>query len=75
MVDAGYLGDTGETIDFCLQALPLILLSGEVCGHDLICERMVACDVTPISPVHGHMLTQGVQAAYVNNACCTSERC
>lgn len=81
MVDADYLGDTGETIDFCMQvrralpSLPLILLSSEVRGHDLTCERMMACDVTLKSPVHGHMLTQGVQAAYVNNAYFTSERC
>lgn len=81
IIDADYMGDTGETIDFCMQVrratpdLPLILLSSEVRGHDLTCERMMACDVTLKSPVHGHMLTQGVQAAHVNNAYFRSERC
>jgi len=74
MVDGDYLDDTEETVDFCMQVrraiptLPLILLSSEVRGHDLTCERMAACDVTLKTPVQAKMLTQGVEAAYANNA-------
>lgn len=81
LVDGDYMDDTEDTVDFCMQvrratpALPLILLSSEVRGHDLTCERMTACDVTLKNPVQSAALTQGVQAAYQNNAYFLSSRC
>ncbi len=81
MVDADYLDDTESTVDFCMRvrratpALPLILLSSEVRGHDMTCERMMACDVTLKSPVHETALTEGIRAAYQNNAYYMTSRC
>lgn len=74
MVDADYMDDTEESVDFCMRlrraipSLPLIMLSSEVRGHDLTCERMMACDVTVRTPVQAHILSQCVLAAYENHA-------
>ncbi|MBL4918783.1 hypothetical protein [Szabonella alba] len=81
MVDADYMDDTEGTVDFCMRVrhatprLPLLLLSSEVRGHDLTCERMMACDVTLKSPMQELALTEGIRAAYQNNAYYLTARC
>lgn len=73
LVDADYMADTEDTIDFCLRvrravpSLPIILLSSAVRGHDFTCERMMACDATLRAPLISTALTMGAQAAYQNN--------
>lgn len=73
VVDADHLGNSGATVDLCLQIrrslpkLPLVLLSSMVRAHDFTSERMMACDVTLKSPLMHSALTIGIQAAYQNN--------
>lgn len=73
LVDADYMADTEDTIDFCMTirravpGLPIILLSSDVRSHDFTCERMMACDATLKAPLLQMALTMGVQAAYQNN--------
>lgn len=73
VVDADFLGDIEDTIDFCIRVrraapqLPLILLSSEMRGNDYTCERMMACDATLKLPISDTTLTTGLQAAYENN--------
>ncbi|MDZ4394204.1 hypothetical protein [Cypionkella sp.] len=73
LVDADYMADTEDTIDFCMRvrratpSLPIILLSSDVRSHDFTCERMMACDATLKAPLLQMALTMGVQAAYQNN--------
>lgn len=80
MVDGDHLGDIEDTIDFCMRvrracpSLPLILVSSEMRGDDLTCERMQACDVTLKVPVSQIRLEGAIQAARQNNAYFLSRR-
>lgn len=73
MVDADFLGDVGDTIDFCMRIrrampdMPIILVSSEIRGDDFTCERMGACDVTLKSGFSRAKLEQGISVAYQNN--------
>lgn len=80
IVDGDYLADTEDTVDFCMQvrrALPelrIILISSEVRGHDLTCERMMACDATLKLPISRRCLAGGAEAAIVNHDIFISSR-
>jgi len=74
IVDADFLGDVGDTIDFCMRVrrlmpqMPLVLISSEVSGDDFTCERMGACDVTLKAGFSRPRLEQAILTAYRNNA-------
>ena len=71
-IDADFLGDTEETVDFCLRLkkcsfqTPQILISSEVREHDLTAERLAICDATLKPPLTSKILQQGVVAACQN---------
>ncbi|WP_126978651.1 hypothetical protein [Frigidibacter oleivorans] len=74
VVDADYMGDVTDTVDFCLRVrraapeLPMVLISSEVRGDDLTCERMMACDVTLKLPLTQSKLQTGIRTAFQNHA-------
>lgn len=74
LVDADYLGDVEDTVDFCLRvrrgcaSLPIILISSEIRGDDFTCERMHACDVTLRNSVSRIRLENAIRTAFENNA-------
>ena len=70
-INADHLGETGETVNPCMQvqrapSLPLIQLSSEGRGHDLTSAPLMACEVSLKFSVHRYMLMQrdrGLMAA------------
>lgn len=73
IVDAEYLGDLEDTVDFCMSvrkavpSLPILLVSTEVSDTDLSSERMMACDATVKWPASSQAITEGVRAASENH--------
>ena len=74
IVDADFMGDVGDTIEYCMRLrrmlpdMPVVLIASEVRGDDFTCERMGACDVTLKSGFSRSRLEQAILTAYRNNA-------
>lgn len=81
IVDADFMDDIEDAVDLCLRirrglpGLRIILISGEVRGHDLTCERMNACDVTLKGPVTARCLDLGAHVARESHGKFMNQRC
>lgn len=73
VVDAEFLPDLEDTVDFCMSVrqavpeLPIVLISTQVRDSDLSSARMMACDATVKWPASTRALTEGTRAAMSNH--------
>jgi DNA-binding response OmpR family regulator len=74
LIDADYLGDKVEMIDFGMRMrrfapeLPIVMLSSRIASSDRSTERMAFCDVTLRLPVQEIELMEAFSIALENHA-------